>query len=192
MKLRRYVAGVSLMEAIIALGVITAATAIAISLSRVAEDKGKVVAKADFVRQLVRGVTQTYGVSGPYPAGTTMPAYLATLPSISNTPYDATTGCFALDGVTDLCIRVPDDGAALGTSTGFGSFWDVTLITRAGGSSTASCVEIASAARTYMISAGVGADEPRDGAGQWLQGRPWDDWWRARCDEPLTANFRMR
>lgn len=185
-------AGVSLLEAIIALGVIASATAIAISLSRIAEDKGGVVAKADIVRQLVRAVTETYGVSGPYPAGTAMPDYLATLPSILNTPYDSTTGCFQLGRLTDLCISVPDDGAAIGTTTGFGSFWDVRITTKAGGASAESCVEIASAARTYMISAGVGADEPRDGAGQWLQGRPWDDWWRARCDEPLTANFRMR
>ncbi len=184
--------GVSLLEAIIALGVIATAAALAISFARVAEDRSSALAKGDYVRQLIEAVTQTYGVNGLYPAGRLMPDYLATLPSIPSKPYNNLTGCFALDGITDLCIAVPDDGVAIGATTGFGSFWELRVVTKAGGSAAQGCVEIARSARTYMLSAGVGADEPRDGDGQWLQGQPWDEWWRQRCDEPLTATFRMR
>jgi len=187
-----YARGVSLLEAIIAIGVIAVAAAVAISMSRVAEDKGAIVAKGDFVRQVVKNVTEVYGVRGPFPAGVAMPNHVATLTTMPRAPYNPSTGCFALDPLTDFCIQVPDDGQAVSAITGFGSFWDVTLITKAGGSAAQGCVEIAAAVRTYMISARVGPDEPRDPSGQWLHGQFWDEWWRTRCNQPLTATFRMR
>lgn len=184
--------GMTLMEAIIALGVIGAAAAIAFTVAKVGEDKASALAKMDFVTKLVRTVHETYGVMGPYPAGTMMPTHLVTLPGLPKTAYSAGTGCFSLDPLMDLCVNVIDDGVSLGTSTGYGAFWDVTMVTRAGGAAAKGCVQVAAAARTYMIDAGVGTDKPRDAGGQWLQGEPWDDWWRARCNQPLTATFRMR
>jgi len=184
--------GISLLEAVLAMAAVAAVMAVAVSQARVAEDRSDALLATEMVRKLISVVQSDYGVAGPYPAGVVMAGYLARNPRIPSKPFTPATGCFAQSGALSLCISVVDDGVALGTTTGYGSFWTLSLTTLAAGKTTDACIKAAASARTSMIGARVGSQEPKDGAGQWLHGAEWDAWWRTRCAAPLSAEFTMR
>ena len=95
-------------------------------------------------------------------------------------------GCYVLDGTTELCLSVTDDGGGRGMAV------RMEYNQKMGGSRAQTCRDLVDVLQRQSMFIEVGAAQPVDGSGQYLRDADWDGFWSSRCSSPLLITFGLR
>ena len=181
---RRRLSGLTLMEAMLALTLVAGAFALAIpAAGKVARARHAQDTLAS-VRDLVSALHSQYGHSGAgYPAGVAVAQALWDKGLAPGVAFDADTGCYTLEGTTDLCLNVPDAGNGRGPEA------ELEYRQAVGGTRAETCRLLVDNLQQVAIAMEVGADEPVDAQGYYLHGADWTAFWNPRCKQAITITF---